>query len=284
MPDKPNIVVFWGDDIGISNLELLQRRPDGLPDAQHRPARKRGRCASPTRTASRAVPPGASAFITGQSAYRTGLSKVGLPGRRVRSAARRTRRSPSSSSRSATRRASSARTTSATATSTCRPMHGFDEFFGNLYHLNAEEEPEHPDYPNPQDVPELSGAVRPRGVLHSQDDAATGKHSAIKDTGPLTKKRMETIDDEIVDGAIDFIERKHNAANAVLRVDQHDAHALPNAPEAPERGSGGTLAVPLPRHDGRPRQARGQGPRQARPARHHRGHNRRVLDRQRRRT
>ena len=83
--------------------------------------------------------------------------------------------------------------------------HGFDEFFGNLYHLNAEEEPEHPDYPNPDDFPNFRQDFGPRGVIHSW---ANGR---IEDTGPLTKKRMETVDDETVSGAIDFIDRANNA-------------------------------------------------------------------------
>lgn len=86
-------------------------------------------------------------------------------------------------------------------------MHGFDEFFGNLYHLNAEEEPEHPDYPDPERFPNFRERFGPRGVLRC---TANGDGTqSVEDTGPLTKKRMETIDDEIVDGAIDFIQRKH---------------------------------------------------------------------------
>jgi arylsulfatase len=99
--------------------------------------------------------------------------------------------------------------------------HGFDEFFGNLYHLNAEEEPEMPDYPSAKDFPEFHKNFGPRGVLHcwatDKDDKTVmprwGKvgKQRIKDTGPLTKKRMETIDDEIVAGASDFIKRQNRA-------------------------------------------------------------------------
>ena len=80
--------------------------------------------------------------------------------------------------------------------------HGFDEFFGNLYHLNAEEEPENPDYPKD---PEFRKRFGPRGVIHSYAD---GK---IDDTGPLTKKRMETVDEEFLAAALDFIDRQHKA-------------------------------------------------------------------------
>jgi arylsulfatase len=100
-------------------------------------------------------------------------------------------------------------------------VHGFDEFFGNLYHLNAEEEPELPNYPPAEDFPHFRERFGPRGVLHTwateEDDPTeqprwgrVGKQR-IEDTGPLTKKRMETIDDDIVDAACDFMERQAGA-------------------------------------------------------------------------
>jgi arylsulfatase A-like enzyme len=112
-----------------------------------------------------------------------------------------------------------ARITSAIETSICQQMHGFDEFFGNLYHLNAEEEPENIDYPTEQDYPNFRKMFGPRGVIRSyatdEDDPTedprwgrVGKQK-IEDTGPLTKKRMETCDLEFVDAAKDFIKRKH---------------------------------------------------------------------------
>jgi arylsulfatase len=88
-------------------------------------------------------------------------------------------------------------------------MHGFDEFFGNLYHLNAEEEPEHPDYPPVQDFPEFRKRYGPRGVLHCWADGKGGQ--TIENTGPLTKKRMETVDEEFLEGAIAFIRKQHKA-------------------------------------------------------------------------
>jgi arylsulfatase A-like enzyme len=101
-------------------------------------------------------------------------------------------------------------------------VHGFDEFFGNLYHLNAEEDPEQPNYPPPEDFPHFRERFGPRGVLHSwatdEDDATeeprwgrVGKQR-IEDTGPLTKKRMETIDDEVLEHGLDFIDRQHAAS------------------------------------------------------------------------
>ena len=89
-----------------------------------------------------------------------------------------------------------------TVTSFCQPTnHGFDEFFGNLYHLNAEEEPENEDYPTEERLPGFREEFGPRGVIHSYADGR------IEDTGPLTRLRQETIDDETVAAAIDFIRR-----------------------------------------------------------------------------
>ena len=140
---------------------------------------------------------GRAAFITGQNPYRTGLTKVGLPG--------------------ATLGLQAEDPTIATALKAqgyatgqfgknhlgdrdehLPTMHGFDEFFGNLYHLNAEEEPELPDYPKD---PEFRKKFGPRGVLHTYANGDGTQR--IEDTGPLTKKRMETVDDEFHDAAVD---------------------------------------------------------------------------------
>ena len=88
-------------------------------------------------------------------------------------------------------------------------MHGFDEFFGNLYHLNAEEEPELPDYPSPKDFPDFRKKFGPRGVLHCW--ANPDGSQKIEDTGPLTKKRMETVDDEFAAAAKAWIKKQHKA-------------------------------------------------------------------------
>jgi arylsulfatase len=198
---QPNIVVFWGDDIGISNLSCYSdgvmgyRTPniDRIADEGMRFTDSYGE---------QSCTAGRAAFITGQSVYRTGLSKVGLPGADI-----------------------GLRDEDPTIAEMLKSLgyatgqygknhfgdrdeflptnHGFDEFFGNLYHLNAEEEPEHPDYPDPAEFPNFKERFGPRGVLRAFADGR------IEDTGPLTKKRMETIDDEIIDGAVDFIGRKH---------------------------------------------------------------------------
>jgi arylsulfatase A-like enzyme len=203
MSDRPNIVVFWGDDIGISNLScysdgLMGYRTPNIDRLAAEGMRFTDSYGEQSCTAGRA------AFLTGQSVYRTGLSKVGFPGAET-----------------------GLRPEDPTIAELLKPLgyttgqfgknhlgdrdehlptaHGFDEFFGNLYHLNAEEEPEHPDYPDPKDFPNFRERYGPRGVLRCRV-TRSGKQK-IEDTGPLTKKRMETIDDEIVAGAVDFIER-----------------------------------------------------------------------------
>ena len=245
---KPNIVVFWGDDIGITNLSCYS---DGLmaTGPQHRPPADEGMRFTDS-YGEQSCTAGRSAFITGQSVYRTGLSKVGLPGAEqglqaedptIAEALKPLKRDRNGKNHLGDR------------DEHLPTAHGFDEFFGNLYHLNAEEELEHPDYPDPRALPGSSERYGPRGVLHSKMTSG-GRHT-IKDTGPLTRKRMETIDDEIVDGAIDFIQRKHNARTpsspgSTPRMHFRDAH------QAPEPRAVWPLAVPVPRHDDRPRQAR----------------------------
>ena len=205
MADHPNILVIWGDDIGITNLScysdgLMGYRTPNIDRIADEGMRFTDSYGEQSCTAGR------SAFITGQSVYRTGLSKVGLPGAEQGIQAE-----------------------DPTIAELLKPLgyatgqfgknhfgdrdehlptnHGFDEFFGNLYHLNAEEEPEHEDYPDPERYPNFRENFGPRGVLRCRRNPdGTQK---IEDTGPLTRKRMETIDDEIIEGALDFIDRKH---------------------------------------------------------------------------
>ncbi len=213
---KPNILVIWGDDIGISNLScysdgLMGYRTPNIDRIANEGMRFTDSYGEQSCTAGR------SAFITGQSVYRTGMSKVGVPGMPVGISA-----------------------DDPTIATLLKPLgyatgqfgknhlgdrneflptvHGFDEFFGNLYHLNAEEEPEQPDYPPEKDFPHFRENFGPRGVIHSwasADDDATEQQrfgpvgkQRIEDTGPLNKKRMETIDDEVVEAANDFIGRQ----------------------------------------------------------------------------
>jgi arylsulfatase A-like enzyme len=198
-PDQPNILIIWGDDIGWYNLSAYNLGVMGYKTPNiDRIAREGGLFTD--WYGQQSCTAGRAAFITGQSPIRTGLTKVGLPGADL-----------------------GLRPEDPTFAELLKPLgymtgqygknhlgdrdeflptqHGFDEFFGNLYHLNAEEEPENPDYPK---NPEFKERFGPRGVL-----SAKAGRKRIDDTGPLTKKRMETIDDEITSGALDFIDRAH---------------------------------------------------------------------------
>ncbi len=146
---------------------------------------------------------GRAAFITGQSVFRTGLSKVGLPGAKLGFQAE----DPTIAELLKPlgyRTGQFGKNHFGDRDEHLPTMHGFDEFFGNLYHLNAEEEPEQVDYPSPKDFPEFKGKYGPRGVLHCWADGNGGQR--IENTGPLTKKRMETIDEEFLAEAKRFIE------------------------------------------------------------------------------
>ena len=202
--DKPNILVIWGDDIGQSNISAYTRGLVGYRTPNIDRIADEGMLFTDS-YGEQSCTAGRSSFITGQSVFRTGLSKVGLPGAKEGLSEK-----------------------DPTIAELLKPhgyatgqfgknhlgdrdehlptSHGFDEFLGNLYHLNAEEEPEHEDYPK---NPEFRKKFGPRGVIHSW--AQPGGKQKIEDTGPLTRKRMETIDDETVEAAIDFIERQNAA-------------------------------------------------------------------------
>ncbi len=194
---KPNILVLWGDDIGISNLScysdgLMGYRTPNIDRIAAEGARFTDYYGEQSCTAGRA------AFITGQNPYRTGLTKVGLPGADLGLR--------DEDPTIATALKEHGYTTGQFGKNHFGDRdeflptnHGFDEFFGNLYHLNAEEEPENADYPDPERFPNFRERFGPRGVIHSWADGR------IEDTGPLTKKRMETIDDEIIEPAQRFI-------------------------------------------------------------------------------
>jgi arylsulfatase A-like enzyme len=205
MPTKqPNILVLWGDDIGFWNVSFNSRgmmgyRTPNIDRIVHEGVAFTDFYGQQSCTAGRA------AFICGQNPLRTGLTKVGMPGATVGLQAE-----------------------DPTIAEMLKPlgyatgqfgknhlgdrdeflptMHGFDEFFGNLYHLNAEEEPELPDYPKD---PAFKKQFGPRGVLHCHADGKGGQ--TIKDTGPLTKKRMETIDEEITEAALGWMEKQAKA-------------------------------------------------------------------------
>mgnify|MGYP001812919050 FL=1 len=199
---KPNILVVWGDDVGQSNISAYTHGLVGYKTPNI------DRIASEGMTftdyyGEQSCTAGRSSFITGQSVFRTGLSKVGLPGAKEGMSDK----DPSIASLLKNHGYATGqfgKNHLGDRDEHLPTNHGFDEFFGNLYHLNAEEEPENEDYFKD---PALQKRFGPRGVIHSwaQPDGT----QKIEDTGPLTKKRMETVDDETSDAAIAFIEKAH---------------------------------------------------------------------------
>ena len=213
---RPNILVIFGDDIGLWNISAYNRGMMGYRTPNIDRIAREGAIFT-DHYAQQSCTAGRAAFITGQSCFRTGLLKVGLPGAKEGLSEK-----------------------DPTLADLLKPLgyatgqfgknhlgdrnehlptvHGFDEFFGNLYHLNAEEEPENPDYPK---NPEFRNKFGPRGVLKCKasdrddptEDPRFGRigKQAIEDTGPLTRKRMETVDGEFLEASLDFIDRQHRA-------------------------------------------------------------------------
>ena len=198
--DKPNILIIWGDDIGWFNVSAYNHGIMGYRTPNIDRVAKEG-CLFTDWYGQQSCTAGRAAFITGQSPIRTGLTKVGLPGADL-----------------------GLRPEDPTIADVLKPLgyvtgqfgknhlgdrdeflptaHGFDEFFGNLYHLNAEQEPENPDYPKD---PEFKKKYGPRGVLHTWANAdGTQK---IENTGPLTIERMRTVDEEFLDSTVKFIDK-----------------------------------------------------------------------------
>ena len=201
---KPNIVIIWGDDIGQTNVSAYSRGLMGYETPNIDRVAKEGVMFTDY-YGEQSCTAGRSAFITGQSVYRTGLSKVGLPGADIGmrkedpTIAEMLKAQGYATGQFGKNHLGDKDEFLPTA-------HGFDEFYGNLYHLNAEEEPELPDYPKD---PEFRKKFGPRGVIHSWANAdGTQK---IEDTGPLTRQRMETIDDDIASRAAEFIEKQAKA-------------------------------------------------------------------------
>jgi len=197
--ERPNILVIWGDDIGIWNISRYSLGQMGYQTPNIDRIANEGMLFT-DHYGEQSCTAGRSAFITGQHPVRTGLTKVGVPGA-----------------------LQGIQPEDPTIAELLKPLgytsgqfgknhlgdrdeflptnHGFDEFFGNLYHLNAEEAPEDPDYP--QD-PQLRKQYGPRGVIHSYADGR------IEDSGPLTRKRMETVDEEFLAASLKFIDKAHS--------------------------------------------------------------------------
>ncbi|MFN8838557.1 MAG: arylsulfatase [Burkholderiales bacterium] len=197
---KPNIVVIWGDDIGQFNISAYNHGMMGYRTPNIDRIGREGAMFTDW-YGQQSCTAGRAAFVTGQSPIRTGLTKVGLPG------------TPEGMKKEDPTIATLLRARGyltgqfgknhlGDRDDMLPTAHGFDEFFGNLYHLNAEEEPENPDYPKD---PAFKKQFGPRGVIHSFADGR------ITDTGPLTRKRMETIDEEVTVKALDFMERAKKA-------------------------------------------------------------------------
>ncbi len=204
--DKPNILVIWGDDVGQSNISAYTMGMMGYRTPNIDRIASEGMIFTDY-YGEQSCTAGRSSFITGQSVFRTGLSKVGLPGADLGLREEDPTIAGMLKARGYTT-GQFGKNHLGDKDEFLPTNHGFDEFLGNLYHLNAEEEPENEDYPS--DMVLVDGSTfqqkfGPRGVIHSYADGR------IEDTGPLTKKRMETIDDETVAAAINFIERANAA-------------------------------------------------------------------------
>jgi len=204
---QPNILVMWGDDIGQSNLSCYSKGLMGYKTPNIDRIANEGMIFTDS-YAEQSCTAGRASFITGQCGLRTGLTKVGLPGAELGLKAEDITIAEALKPHGY-RTGQFGKNHLGDRDEHLPTMHGFDEFFGNLYHLNAEEEPEEVDYPNEKDFPEFKKKYGPRGVLHCWSDGKGGQK--IENTGPLTKKRMETIDEDFLAAAKKFIKAAHDA-------------------------------------------------------------------------
>ena len=236
---KPNILIIWGDDIGWFNISAYNHGIMGYKTPNIDRIAKEGAMFTDW-YGQQSCTAGRAAFITGQSPIRTGLTKVGLPGAKL-----------------------GLQTEDPTIAELLKPqgyvcgqfgknhlgdrdeflptVHGFDEFFGNLYHLNAEEEPENEDYPK---RPRVQEEVRPaRRAAQCKADGKGGQ--TIEDTGPLTKKRMETMDEEITAEAHRLHRTPGQGRQAVLLlVELHQDARLHASEEGESRARPGWASIP----------------------------------------
>jgi arylsulfatase len=221
---KPNIVIIWGDDTGQTDVSAYSMGLMGFRTPNIDRIAKEGMLFTDY-YGEQSCTAGRASFITGQSGLRTGLTKVGMPG----AAVGLQKEDPTIADLLKARGYATGqfgKNHLGDRNEYLPTVHGFDEFYGNLYHLNAEEEPELADYPKAPEFPNFREKFGPRGVLDckasSTDDATVdprfgrvGKQ-VCKDTGPLTRKRMETIDDGIAARAVDFLQRQNKAGKPVF--------------------------------------------------------------------
>jgi arylsulfatase len=209
---KPNIVIIWGDDIGQSNISAYSHGVMGYKTPNIDRVAKEGVMFTDY-YAEQSCTAGRASFITGQSGLRTGLTKVGMPGAPIGLQ----KEDPTIAELLKGQGYATGqfgKNHLGDRDEQLPTMHGFDEFYGNLYHLNAEEEPEYRDYPSEKDFPGFRQKFGPRGVLHTWANAdGTQK---IENTGPLTKKRMELIDDEVANMSAAYLEKQVKAGKPVF--------------------------------------------------------------------
>jgi arylsulfatase A-like enzyme len=198
--NRPNILIIMGDDIGWFNLSAYNRGMMGYTTPHIDRIAREGALFTDY-YAQQSCTAGRAALITGQTPLRTGLTKIGIPGAK-RGISDKDPTIAEMLKPIGYATGQFGKNHFGDRDEHLPTMHGFDEFFGNLYHLNAEEEPESPDYPK---EPRFREKFGPRGVIHAWSDGRGGQR--IEDTGPLTKKRMETIDEETLAATVDFIER-----------------------------------------------------------------------------
>jgi arylsulfatase len=242
--DKPNILVIWGDDVGLWNISAYNQGMMGYRTPNIDRIAKEGMLFTDA-YGEQSCTAGRSVFLTGQSGFRTGLLKVGLPGADL-----------------------GLKAEDVTLAELLKPhgyatgqfgknhlgdrdehlptAHGFDEFFGNLYHLNAEEAPETVDYPPEEQWPGFREQFGPRGVIHSYADGR------IEDTGPLNRNRMETIDEEVLEHTQRFIREQVDADTPFfVWFNTTRMHVFTHLKEASQGVTGqGIYADGMAEHDG----------------------------------